>query len=226
MQSRPEQLTQPGGFGHRGGQIASSRCPRDGTLPTSGERHDVGVRSNLGEIVPQVDGSILLPAELAFRHQTGQHRIRRRRSGQQHEMIGRGEIDRLGAVHPLLATASPPGLGPDVPTVEMFLVPILGAIEGIRRRRLIGDRRLDSDLGAVHDRHADVTSGDHHFHRPVESVVVGHSQRGVAQLGRGLDQFIGMRCPIEERVIGMAVKLGVRMCPSHDRHSIEHVFDR
>ncbi len=55
-----------------------------------------------------------------------------------------------------------------------------------------------------------------------EAIVVGDGQRRIAQVGRAMDEVIGMRSSVEEAVVRMRVELGVSC---HTGTLIEHMFD-
>ena len=66
------------------------------------------------------------------------------------------------------------------------------------------------DLGPEHGRQADRLGRLGEAHDPVEAVVVGDRQRVEAEPGRLGGQFFGVRSPVEEREVRVAVQLGVR----------------
>ena len=57
--------------------------------------------------------------------------------------------------------------------------------------------------------------------RTVDAVLVGERERGIAETVRLGEELVGRRGPVEERVCGMAVQLGVHWIPAvkHQRRS-------
>ena len=65
------------------------------------------------------------------------------------------------------------------------------------------------ELGAEHGGHADALGRFGEAHHPVEAVVVGERQRLEAEARRLFDQLFGVRRPVEEAEVRVAVQLGV-----------------
>ena len=72
-----------------------------------------------------------------------------------------------------------------------------------------GEAGRQRDLGAEHRRHPDGPGRLGEAHDAVEAVVVGEGQRLEAEPGGLGRQLLGVRRPVEEREVGVAVQLGV-----------------
>ena len=68
---------------------------------------------------------------------------------------------------------------------------------------------LDRHLGAGDRPDAGVLRGMRELERAVDAVVVGESERRVAELRRSRDELLWMRGAVEERVRRVAVELDV-----------------
>ena len=74
----------------------------------------------------------------------------------------------------------------------------------------VGEAWGQRQLGAEHGRQAGGAGGLGEAHDAVEAVVVGEGERLEAEPGGFVDELLGMRGTVEERVVGVAVQLGVR----------------
>jgi hypothetical protein len=74
----------------------------------------------------------------------------------------------------------------------------------------VGEAGCQRQLCAEHGRQAGGAGGFGEAHDAVEAVVVGEGERLEAEPGGFVDEFLGMRGAVEERVVGVAVQLGVR----------------
>jgi len=79
-----------------------------------------------------------------------------------------------------------------------------------------------SDLGSVHNRKTNLACSGMHLDHTAEPVDVGNGERRISEVGSSFDQIARMRCPIEEAVVGVNVKLRVSC---HTLTLIEHMFD-
>src|SRR5690606_435309 len=139
--------SQPGHLAEGAGELTCRRRPGHGPGVTSGEDVDILIGGNLDQVVPQVDGSVLLASQLPLGDEMRERPITVRRARDEDEMVGLGEIQRLLAVRThapapaetTLATLLPGG----TPTV-----PLLGGGHRVDRALRV---RLQPDLHAVGD---------------------------------------------------------------------------
>ena len=74
----------------------------------------------------------------------------------------------------------------------------------------VGEPGGQRQLGAEHGRQTGGAGRLGEAHDAVEPVVVGEGERLEAEPGGFVDELLGMRGTVEERVVGVAVQLGVR----------------
>ena len=135
-------------------------------------------------------------------------------------MVGCWEIHGLASMHP----PNPP---PPYPN-RRRIIKALG-IGGSRHDRCLSwqlgtgswELPCQSHLRPIHNRQSDIAGGDVNLRSAPEAIVVGDGQRRIAQVGRAMDEVIGMRSSVEEAVVRMRVELGVSC---HTGTLIEHMF--
>ena len=161
-----------------------------------------------GQVVPAVDRVALFTPHLGPRHQIGQSPVPVGGSGEQNQMVGLGEVRRLGAMRAHTAPSTQPPLTSLGPGVTM-LIPFLSGRHRVTRAGWIG---LEPDLHPVDGGQTGFLCRLPESRHSIEPVVIGDRQCHVAEIDGPIHQVFGMRGSIEEGEIGMTVQLGV---PAH-----------
>ncbi len=115
----------------------------------------------------------------------------------------------------------PPNPPPPYPN-RRRIIKALGIAGSRHDRCLSWELPCQSHLRPIHNRQSDIAGGDVNLRSAPEAIVVGDGQRRIAQVGRAMDEVIGMRSSVEEAVVRMRVELGVSC---HTGTLIEHMFD-
>ena len=186
----PERADQPLELAAGGGRAVVEQRRRHRPLATPGERphHAAG---GVGDVGQRELGRALLPRQVTEAERPGEAGVAGRPVGEQHEVpagrIGGSGVGQLAGVDLGRGVALEPG-------------DVLG----------VGEARGQRQLGAEHGRQAGGAGGLGEAHDAVEAVVIGEGERLEAEPGGFVDELLGVRGAVEERVVGVAVQLGVR----------------
>ena len=166
------------------------RAPRHGALAAAGEHPHVPGRG-AGDVAERELRRALLPRQVPEAERAGEAGVAVGPVGEQQEVVAVG----VGGV----AVGHPAGV---------HLGQRVGLVADVTR--CSGDEAgRERDLGAEHGRHPDGAGRLGEADDAVEAVVVGQGEGLEAEAGGLGGQLLGVRRPVEEGEVGVAVQLGV-----------------
>ena len=189
----PERFDQAVELAGCGGRPIGDEGGGDGALTAAGQGPRV-TGDDSGDIVERELRRALLPGEVAEADRPGELGVSARPVGEEQEVLA-VRIRSGGVRH--------------VPRGDLGERLLLGLEQPVRGEAVATLISEEGQLGAEDRRHPQLARRLGEADDAVEAVVVGEGERFEAEARRLGDELLGVRRPVEEREVGVAVQLGI-----------------